>query len=176
MTPPASYASTIRHLAVGPSTRCLVQGLGKSSVLHTRLSMDLGTCFVGGVRPSKPGSSSSSKPASPAPDLPFPTFPSVRTAMSSLTLAGERPDATAVFVPALAAADAILEAIEAEVPLIVAVAEGIPLRDQMRVQAALQSQSRSRLVGGNSPGLCVPAGCRLGISPLMVARPGPVGE
>jgi succinyl-CoA synthetase alpha subunit len=87
-----------------------------------------------------------------------------------------RPTATAVFVPPLAACGAILEAIEAEVPLIVSVAEGVPLKDQMKIMSALHSQSKSRLVGANSPGMANPRGCRLGISPPVTMAPGPVGE
>lgn len=86
-----------------------------------------------------------------------------------------KPHATAVFVPPLLAADAIIDAIENEIPLIVSVAEGVPLRDQMRIMSVLHSQSKSRLVGCNSPGMMNPAGCRLGISPLSVAAPGPIG-
>lgn len=81
-----------------------------------------------------------------------------------------------MFVPPLLAAKAIIDAIENEIPLIVSVAEGVPVHDQMQVMAALQSQSKSRLVGANSPGLVNPAGCRLGISPNVTAAPGPVGE
>ncbi|PWN51802.1 alpha subunit of succinyl-CoA ligase [Violaceomyces palustris] len=157
---PPVQRSTIKALDVGPETRVIVQGLGKASTFHSTLSLQLGTNIVGGVSPGKGGQSY----------LDRPVFNSVREAAEAL-----KPQATSVFVPPKLAADAIIEAIEAEIPLIVSVAEGIPLKDQMRVMAALHSQSASRLVGANSPGLCNPAGCRMGISPLAVANPGPVG-
>ncbi|PWN20604.1 alpha subunit of succinyl-CoA ligase [Microstroma glucosiphilum] len=154
------YAGTIRNLAVDASTKCIVQGLGKSSTFHSKLALGMGTSIVGGVGPGKGGQSY----------LERPVFNTVREAVHHL-----RPTATAVFVPPLAACGAILEAIEAEVPLIVSVAEGVPLKDQMTIMAALHSQSKSRLVGANSPGMANPRGCRLGISPPVTMAPGPVG-
>ncbi|UZJ50727.1 hypothetical protein CBS101457_000047 [Exobasidium rhododendri] len=154
-------ASTIRNLAVGKDSRCIIQGFtGKMSTFHSKLSLSMGTNIVGGVSPGKGGQV----------HLDRPVFSSVKEANHHL-----KPHATAVFVPALLAADAIIDAIENEIPLIVSVAEGIPLRDQMRVMAALQSQNKSRVIGANSPGMSNPAGCRLGISPVNVAKPGPIG-
>lgn len=101
----------------------------------------MGTNIVGGVNPGKGGEI----------HLDRPVFGSVKEAVQKL-----KPHATALFVPALLAADAIIDAIEQEIPLIVSVAEGIPLHDQMRVMAALHSQSKSRLIGANSPGMSNP--------------------
>ncbi|CAO1632151.1 unnamed protein product [Parajaminaea phylloscopi] len=157
---PARYAATIGNLAVSKSTKCIVQGLGKASTFHSQLSLKLGTNIVGGVSPGKGGKT----------HLDLPVFDSIKEANRHL-----RPHATAVFVPPLSAADAILDAIENEIPLIVSVAEGIPLHDQLKIMSALHSQSKSRLVGANSPGILNPSGCRLGISPVIVAAPGPVG-
>lgn len=155
-------ANTIRNLAVGRESRCIIQGFtGKMSTFHSKLSLGMGTNIVGGVSPGKGGQT----------HLERPVFGSVKEAVREVKL-----HATAVFVPALLAADAIIDAIENEIPLIVSVAEGIPLQDQMRVMAALHSQSKSRVIGANSPGMSNPAGCRLGISPVNVAKPGPIGE
>jgi succinyl-CoA synthetase alpha subunit len=86
-----------------------------------------------------------------------------------------KPHASVVFVPALLAAKAIEEAIEAEVPLIVSVAEHVPVHDMMRVQQMLQTQSKSRLVGPNCPGIIAPGACRLGIMPYKQFLKGCVG-
>jgi succinyl-CoA synthetase alpha subunit len=87
-----------------------------------------------------------------------------------------QPDAASVFVPAMAAGKAIEEAIEAEVPLIVSVAEHIPVHDMLRVQEILQTQSKSRLVGPNCPGIIAPGGgCRIGIMPFRQYSPGKIG-
>ncbi|SPO22105.1 related to succinyl-coa ligase [gdp-forming] alpha-chain, mitochondrial precursor [Ustilago trichophora] len=158
-----SYADTISNLAAGPQSNVIVQGFtGKASTVHTQISLDMGTNVVGGVSPGKGGSKHLDG---------RPVFNSVRELLD----AGIRVDATSVFVPPALAADAIIEAIHAEIPLIVSVAEGVPVKDQFRVMEVLHSQSKSRLVGANSPGYCNPRGCRMGISPMITCAPGPVG-
>ena len=160
---PRTYSSTIPNLAVGPHSNIIVQGFtGKASTVHTQISLDMGTNVVAGVSPGKGGTSHLNG---------RPVFNSVRETLD----AGIHVDATSVFVPPALAADAIIEAIHAEIPLIVSVAEGVPVKDQFRVMEALHSQSKSRLLGANSPGFCNPRGCRMGIAPMITCAPGPVG-
>jgi succinyl-CoA synthetase alpha subunit len=137
-----------------------------------------GTNIVGGVSRSRkdPSSSNSANPdgSRPHPDpalADLPVYTTVRKAVTALS-----PDATAVFIPAAQAAGAIIEAIEAEVPLIVSVAEHIPVHDMLRVQEVLRTQSRSRLVGPNCPGIISPLRqCKVGIMPHAQYAPGAVG-
>ncbi|SNX82946.1 related to succinyl-coa ligase [gdp-forming] alpha-chain, mitochondrial precursor [Melanopsichium pennsylvanicum] len=158
-----SYYDTIPNLAAGPHSNIIVQGFtGKASTVHTQISLDMGTNVVAGVSPGKGGSKHLGG---------RPVFDSVQEVLD----AGIRVDATSVFVPPALAANAIIEAIKAEIPLIVSVAEGVPVKDQFRVMEVLHSQSKSRLVGANSPGYCNPRGCRMGIAPMITCAPGPVG-
>ncbi|WOO83218.1 Succinate--CoA ligase [ADP-forming] subunit alpha [Vanrija pseudolonga] len=101
--------------------------------------------------------------------LGLPVFGSVADAVRA-----EQPEATVIYVPPAGAADAILEAIEAEIPLIVTITEGIPQRDQLKIHQALLSQSKSRMVGGNCPGLLADT-CKLGIMPGQVFSKGKIG-
>lgn len=127
-----------------------------------------GTNVVGGVsRSNKAGHG----PHSDSVLSSLPVFGTVRHATEEI-----RPDATVVFVPAKFAANAIIESIEAEVPLIVSVAEHIPVHDMLRVQEVLRTQSKSRLVGPNCPGIISPLNhCKIGIMPHLEYMPGIVG-
>ncbi|KAL8995161.1 MAG: hypothetical protein Q9169_005046 [Polycauliona sp. 2 TL-2023] len=165
-----SYSSTISNLNIDQDTGVIIQGFtGKAATTNALATQAYGTKIIGGVTPSirSPG-------FHPNPSLShLPVFPTLRTALTAFPA---KPHATAVLVPALHAASAILEAIEAEIPLIVSVAEHVPLHDMFRVQAALRTQSASRLVGPNCPGIIAPpAKCRIGIMPHLQYQAGCVG-
>ncbi|KAF2753005.1 succinyl-CoA ligase-like protein subunit alpha [Pseudovirgaria hyperparasitica] len=156
-----NYADTIKNLQIGAHTRVMFQGFtGKQATMNAKASIEWGTNIVGGVKPNTESE-----------HLGLPVLPSVRAAKEKLN-----PDATAIYVAAGQAAPAIEEAIEAEIPLIVAVAEHIPLHDILRISSILQTQSKSRLVGANAPGIISAIGrCRIGFQPLPCFAPGHVG-
>ncbi|KAF2744219.1 succinyl-CoA ligase subunit alpha [Sporormia fimetaria CBS 119925] len=155
------YDDTIQNLKIGKHTRVIFQGFtGKQATANAKESIEWGTNIVGGVKPNGSGE-----------HLGLPVLPSVRAAMEQL-----KPHATGIYVAAHQAAAAIEEAIEAEVPLIVAVAEHIPLHDIMRIHSVLATQSKSRLVGANAPGIISAIGhCRIGFQPLPTFSPGHIG-
>ncbi|KAK3952261.1 succinyl-CoA synthetase-like protein [Pseudoneurospora amorphoporcata] len=156
-----SYADTLPSLRINSNTRVIFQGFtGKQATANAKDSLAWGTKIVGGVTPGRTGE-----------HLGLPVLPSVRQAMEQL-----KPDATAIYVAAHQAPGAIEEAIEAEVPLIVAVAEHIPVHDMLRIHSILKTQSKSRLVGPNSPGIISAVGkCRIGFQPLPCFSSGRVG-
>ncbi|GAW20201.1 hypothetical protein ANO14919_096980 [Xylariales sp. No.14919] len=156
-----SYDLTLKNLKIDSHTRVIFQGFtGKQATANAKESIEWGTNIVGGVRPGFEGE-----------HLGLPVLPTVRKAMEVL-----KPDATGIYVAAHQATAAIEEAIEAEVPLIVAVAEHIPLHDMIRIHAILKTQTTSRLVGANSPGIISAVGkCRIGFQPLPCFSPGRVG-
>jgi succinyl-CoA synthetase alpha subunit len=149
-------------------TKVLVQGItGSFGARHARLSLDYGTKIVGGITPGKGGQKF---------DDNVPIFDTVSAAVKETGAT-----ASAIFVPPAFAADAILEAADAGVGIIVCITEGIPVMDMMRVKAML-SKSKSRLIGPNCPGLVTPGygenshgGCRIGISPGYIHKRGNVG-
>ncbi|KAI9691774.1 MAG: hypothetical protein M1822_007846 [Bathelium mastoideum] len=156
-----SYADTVPNLKIGKDTRVIFQGFtGRQATQNAQQSLEWRTKIVGGVTPGRDGE-----------HLGLPVLPNVRKAKEQL-----KPDATGIFVAAQFAAKAIEEAIEAEVPLIAAVAEHIPLHDILRISSILATQSKSRLVGANSPGIISAIGhCRIGFQPLPTFSPGHVG-
>ncbi len=145
---------------VDSGTRLLVQGMGRVGQLHARLSADFGTRVVAGVTPGRGGRSVEG----------VPVFETVREAVRETGA-----NASVVFVPPPGAADAILEAADAAIPLVVVITEGIPVRDMLRARAALRG-AETRVVGPNCPGILAPAPkVRIGIAPYEIFKPGSVG-
>jgi succinyl-CoA synthetase alpha subunit len=147
-------------ILVDENTKVLIQGMGRVGQLHTGLSLEFGTNVVAGIRPGKGGTEFKG----------VPIFNTVRDAVKETGA-----NASAVFVPPPGAADAILEAAEAGIGLVVTITEGIPVRDMLRARAAIRGTS-TRLVGPNCPGILSPAEkVRIGIAPYSIFKPGSVG-
>jgi succinyl-CoA synthetase alpha subunit len=149
-------------ILVDKNTRLLVQGItGREGEFHSGQMIEYGTQVVAGVTPGKGGQR--------ACDGRVPVFDTVAEAVTATG-----PNASVVYVPARFAADAILEAADAGIPLVVCITEGIPTLDMIRVRAYLD-QKGARLVGPNCPGLLSPGQAKVGIMPGHIATPGPVG-
>jgi succinyl-CoA synthetase alpha subunit len=146
-------------ILVDKNTRVLVQGLGKAGTFHAQQCRDYGTQIVGGVVPGKGGTTKEG----------FPLFNSVAEAVRKTGA-----NASVVFVPPPAAADAIMEAADAGIGVIVAITEGIPVLDMARAMRFLKEKP-CRLVGPNCPGVITPGQCKIGIMPGYIHKPGPVG-
>ena len=145
---------------VDENTRVICQGFtGSQGTFHSEQAIAYGTKMVGGVTPGKGGST----------HLNLPVFNSVHEAKHAT-----QANATAIYVPPPFAADSILEAIDAEMELIVCITEGIPVLDMMKVKRALEG-SKSRLIGPNCPGVMTPDACKIGIMPGSIFRRGSVG-
>ncbi|MFN8368148.1 MAG: succinate--CoA ligase subunit alpha [Candidatus Kapaibacterium sp.] len=150
-------------------TKLIVQGItGSEGTFHTSQMLAYGTNVVGGVTPGKGGTMYGGK----GEDTFTKQVPVFNSVADAVTKTGA--NATCIFVPASMAADAILEAINAGVELIVCITEGIPVKDMTVVWSAL-SRSNSRLIGPNCPGLLTPGECKIGIMPGFIAAPGNVG-
>ena len=148
-------------ILVDKNTRLLVQGItGKSGAFHARGCMEYGTHVVAGVTPGRGGEKFDNK---------VPVFDTVSEARRQTGC-----NATMIFVPAAFAADSILEALDAEIELIVCITEGIPVLDMMRVKAVMQGKP-NRLIGPNCPGIITPGACKIGIMPGYIHKPGKIG-
>ncbi|MFN3590860.1 MAG: succinate--CoA ligase subunit alpha [Thermaurantiacus sp.] len=147
-------------ILVNRDTKVITQGFtGKQGTFHSEQALAYGTKLVGGVSPGKGGTT----------HLGLPVFETVAEAKAATGA-----DASVVYVPPFGAADAILEAIAAEIPLIVCITEGIPVLDMVPVKRALVG-SKSRLIGPNCPGVLTPEECKIGIMPGNIFRKGSVG-
>lgn len=148
-------------ILVSKKTKVIVQGIsGKAGRFHAEQCKEYGTHLVGGVTPGKGGQEI----------LGVPVFDTVWEAKHKV-----HPDATLIFVPAPFAADAILEAEEAAIPLIVCITEGIPVRDMLEVKRVMSASKTSRLIGPNCPGIISPGECKIGIMPGYIHQKGSIG-
>src|SRR6201994_2128546 len=145
---------------IDKNTKVICQGFtGKNGTFHSEAAIAYGTRMVGGVSPGKGGSF----------HLNLPVFDTVAEARHKTGA-----DASVIYVPPAGAGDAIAEAIQAEIPLIVCITEGIPVADMVKVKRAL-SGSKSRLIGPNCPGVLTPNACKIGIMPGNIFKAGKVG-
>src|SRR6201990_2572398 len=147
-------------ILIDKNTQVICQGFtGKNGTFHSEAAIAYGTKMVGGTSPGKGGSK----------HLNLPVFDTVAEAREKTGA-----DASVIYVPPPGAADAICEAIDAEIPLIVCITEGIPVLDMVRVKRSL-SGSKSRLIGPNCPGVMTAGECKIGIMPANIFKPGSVG-
>jgi succinyl-CoA synthetase alpha subunit len=148
-------------ILIDEHTKVITQGItGKAGSFHTEQCLEYGTKMVGGVTPGKGGEEI----------FKLPIFDTVKEAKEATGCT-----ASLIFVPPPYAAEAILEAENAEVPLIICITEGIPVRDMLEVKRVMDKSAHSRLIGPNCPGIITPGACKIGIMPGYIHRKGHVG-
>jgi succinyl-CoA synthetase alpha subunit len=147
-------------ILVDKNTKVVCQGLGKAGTFHAIQCREYGTQMVGGISPGKGGSTKEG----------FPLFNTVAEAVAKTGA-----NASMIFVPPSGAADAIMEAADAGIAVIVAITEGIPVLDMARAMLYLKEKPKSRLIGPNCPGIITPGQCKIGIMPGYIHKPGSVG-
>ncbi|NNJ65836.1 MAG: succinate--CoA ligase subunit alpha, partial [Xanthomonadales bacterium] len=146
---------------IDSATRVICQGFtGNQGTFHSRQALEYGTRMVGGVTPGKGGQT----------HLDLPVFDTVADAVAETGA-----DASVIYVPPAYAADAILEAVDGGIRVIVAITEGIPVQDMMTVKAVIQERQDTWLIGPNCPGIITPGECKIGIMPGQIHSQGRVG-
>jgi succinyl-CoA synthetase alpha subunit len=156
-------------ILVGKDTRLLVQGItGGAGSFHAKQMIEYGTSVVAGVTPTRGGETFEHGTA--VGTVKVPVYDTVEQAVKAT-----KANASVIFVPPPGAADAILEAFDAGIELVVCITEGIPVMDMLKVRRVLETLPKTRLIGPNCPGVITPGGCKIGIMPGHIHKPGHIG-